>query len=82
MLVGGIPWQHPGEIGPSVEAWLSIYETRLRAKRPKASLAAQWISEASRSSVALMMQKGQNEVETTHGGRDRGVDRRIWGIGL
>jgi hypothetical protein len=51
-----------------VEAWLSIYETRLRAKRPEASLAAQWIGEASRSSVALMMQNGQNEVETTHGG--------------
>lgn len=66
-----------GEIGPSVEAWLNIYETRLRAKRPEASLEAQWIGEESRSSaVEKMMKNGENEVETTHGGRESWA----WGL--
>eukprot|EP00435_Cladocopium_sp_Y103_P054901 s1760_g18.t1 len=50
------------EICPSLEAWLSVYETRLRAKRPKASMEAQRIGQQSRWSAAQMMQNGRNEV--------------------
>ena len=73
-----------GEICPSAEAWLNIYETRLRATRPKASVEAQWIGDQSRWSLARMMQNGHNEVQWGHVPRRRAVGAlgSVAGIGF